>query len=654
MSPAGTTGLGIITSGTATRTVLQHVAAIAAIAIARISITATQINHQQKLASCDDFEIASTVIDVVAAAAVACCGFLLHARLETLLSSFDDSSRHEITTNNDARAANRETIAPKPAAISSFPDDERAAYESLSPKRLGPAGPLMMMKQNRRGCDSTVMATDSDNGNAVVKEGDEGSILTRTAPDNSLKKRIALLRGKSKCNDSPPSNDDDDDAAGNARISTKLSDRLNVLESLMTPPPSARVLPVHRADHSDKTFHDDSAREYKLDEIEPALVVIDGSMPPSNPGDEAAMFDNSPSSSHSAGSSYPTLLGPASKPSRSSPSPQKDPKDIIVDAIRSLFRGSKAVTDDRILSPSSPGPSSSNSSLRTSRPLLNSRCGSFVATLDKNGFWQSLSNDRQQEAKSVNRPNIIEIMSVGGEDPVSQRILAKILVAGYGFGFCPVPSGEAALEELKGRYSEGGKESLPILILMDTVLPGMDGYETTKEIRSLFHDVALPIIMLTASSDLEITTFQNAVEAGANDLVTKPFNKHNLVARIGCQLKTLHFWRGQLESRQSEFLLSEILPKNIINKLKQGHTGCIYDELEEVSIIFTDIVSFTSLSASHPTQEIIHMLDSLFTEFDKLTDKYGLYKVETIGEKPFFFQVLSWYLLVPFFPDVTL
>ena len=171
------------------------------------------------------------------------------------------------------------------------------------------------------------------------------------------------------------------------------------------------------------------------------------------------------------------------------------------------------------------------------------------------------------------------------------------------------------------------------MILMDTALPGMDGYETTTSIRRLFPDVALPIIMLTASSDVEITTFQRAVEAGANDMVTQPITKHNLMARIGCQLKTLHFWRGQLESRQNELLLKEILPKNIINKLKHGHTDCIYEELEQVSVIFTDIESFDSLSASHPTEEIIHMLDSLFREFDKLTDKYGLYKVETIGEK---------------------
>jgi class 3 adenylate cyclase len=74
-----------------------------------------------------------------------------------------------------------------------------------------------------------------------------------------------------------------------------------------------------------------------------------------------------------------------------------------------------------------------------------------------------------------------------------------------------------------------------------------------------------------------------------------------------------------------------MLPETVINRLKNGE-HLIYDEHKEVSIIFTDIVSFTSLSASHPTQDVIRMLDSLFTEFDKLTEKYGIYKVETIGD----------------------
>ena len=215
---------------------------------------------------------------------------------------------------------------------------------------------------------------------------------------------------------------------------------------------------------------------------------------------------------------------------------------------------------------------------------------------------------------------VIDIMSVNA-DSVVQTMLGRIAQE-YGLGFQPVRSGEKALEKLS--------KKLPTLILMGNGLPGRDGYETTREIRKLYPNAALPVIMITAC-DSE-STVQQTFEAGANDLVViKPLVKGNLVARIGAQLRTLHFWRGQLESRQNEILLKEMLPGPIIKRLKDGER-LIHDKLDEVSIIFTDIVSFTTLSSSHPTPHVIQMLDTLFSEFDKLTDKYGIYKVETIGD----------------------
>ena len=216
----------------------------------------------------------------------------------------------------------------------------------------------------------------------------------------------------------------------------------------------------------------------------------------------------------------------------------------------------------------------------------------------------------------------IDIMSVNA-DSVVQKMLGRIAQE-YGLGFQPVRSGEKALEKLS--------KKLPTLILMGDDLPGTTdgGFETTREIRKLYPNAALPVIMITAC-DSE-STVQQTFEAGANDLVViKPLVKQNLVARIGAQLRTLHFWRGQLESRQNEILLKEMLPGHIINRLKDGER-LIHDKLDEVSIVFTDIVSFTSLSSSHPTQHVIQMLDKLFSEFDKLKDKYGIYKIETIGD----------------------
>ena len=221
----------------------------------------------------------------------------------------------------------------------------------------------------------------------------------------------------------------------------------------------------------------------------------------------------------------------------------------------------------------------------------------------------------------------LEIMSVEA-DAVVQRMLGWI-VRKQGFDFLPVQSGEEALQLLEDRSRAGDEHGLPTLILMAVELPGIDGYATTKEIRKLYPNAPIPVI--TLSGDETEESVQATFGCGANDLVVKPVSKQNLMTRIGAQLKTLHFWRGQLELTRSEHLLKEMLPESIIDRLKEGER-LISDQHEEVTIIFTDIVSFTNLSATHSTQDVIQMLDTLFSEFDNLTDKYGIYKVETIGD----------------------
>lgn len=69
---------------------------------------------------------------------------------------------------------------------------------------------------------------------------------------------------------------------------------------------------------------------------------------------------------------------------------------------------------------------------------------------------------------------------------------------------------------------------VPSLILLDVMLPYLDGFALVKEIRQLWHDV--PIVMLTAKS--QETEIVRALDAGANDYVIKPFQVNELMARL--------------------------------------------------------------------------------------------------------------------------
>ncbi len=86
-----------------------------------------------------------------------------------------------------------------------------------------------------------------------------------------------------------------------------------------------------------------------------------------------------------------------------------------------------------------------------------------------------------------------------------------------------------------------------------------------------------------------------------------------------------------IAQQQSESLLLNILPKTIAEQLKQS-TDAIAEHFDEVSILFSDIVGFTPLAARLSPIDLVKLLNDMFSKFDKLTEKYQLEKIKTIGD----------------------
>jgi class 3 adenylate cyclase len=83
--------------------------------------------------------------------------------------------------------------------------------------------------------------------------------------------------------------------------------------------------------------------------------------------------------------------------------------------------------------------------------------------------------------------------------------------------------------------------------------------------------------------------------------------------------------------RQSDELLLNVLPEPIANRLKRGERD-LADHYEDASVLFSDIVNFTPFSESKSPQEVVSVLNGLFTDFDRLADRFGLEKIKTIGD----------------------
>ncbi|ETV89303.1 hypothetical protein, variant [Aphanomyces astaci] len=97
-----------------------------------------------------------------------------------------------------------------------------------------------------------------------------------------------------------------------------------------------------------------------------------------------------------------------------------------------------------------------------------------------------------------------------------------------------------------------------------------------------------------------------------------------------CRRKYWFQARAQMETKKADRLLYKMLPQSVVNQLKEGELVC--DQHHHVGILFSDIKGFTSIAARADTDIVVHLLDSLFSAFDVLTEKHGVFKMQTIGD----------------------
>ena len=168
------------------------------------------------------------------------------------------------------------------------------------------------------------------------------------------------------------------------------------------------------------------------------------------------------------------------------------------------------------------------------------------------------------------------------------------------------------------------------LVLLDLMMPGISGFEALCRLKSEARTRHIPVIMISALDELDSAV--RCIEAGAEDYLPKPFNPVLLRARISACLERKRLLDElRIEQERSEALLLNILPRAVIARMRQGET-VIADRIPEATVLFSDLVDFTGLSATLAPEETVELLGLLFSQFDDLARRCGLETIKTIGD----------------------
>jgi class 3 adenylate cyclase/CheY-like chemotaxis protein len=204
------------------------------------------------------------------------------------------------------------------------------------------------------------------------------------------------------------------------------------------------------------------------------------------------------------------------------------------------------------------------------------------------------------------------------DQPANIKLLDAILTA-RGYQVLTALSGEEALAVVGGGDVD--------LVLLDIVMPGLDGYDVCRRIREQAETAYLPVVMVTASGDEQKV---KALEAGADDFLTKPINQSELLARVASlarikryqdtikrQADELAGWNRELESRvatqvaQIERMsrlrrfLSPQLAELIVDT---GDESFLESHRREIVVVFCDLRGFTAFAEASEPEEVMGVL----------------------------------------------
>lgn len=201
------------------------------------------------------------------------------------------------------------------------------------------------------------------------------------------------------------------------------------------------------------------------------------------------------------------------------------------------------------------------------------------------------------------------------DDPRNVELLEAYLTTVASYEVITAQDGLEALERVS--------EAAPDLILLDIMMPNMDGYEVCARLKKDPATQFIPVVMVTALQGTEERI--KALEAGADDFLSKPFNIYELLARVKSLMRIKHL-HDELEKKNK-------LLFNVLNRyVAQEVSALILDdpdrhlklggENRRVTVLFADIRGFTKFSETHNPSHVVEILNTVFSELIQVVFKW--------------------------------
>ena len=250
--------------------------------------------------------------------------------------------------------------------------------------------------------------------------------------------------------------------------------------------------------------------------------------------------------------------------------------------------------------------------LRQTEPRVN-----FIAdapSASQETVVQPVERATAPEEKRANGQGLTVL--VVDDEPINLQVVANYLST-EGYRIFRANGGAEAL----GIVQNG--DARPDIILLDVMMPGMSGLDVCRILRDNYPANILPIIMLTAKN--QVGDLAEGLGMGANDYLSKPFSKKELLARI-----RTHIDLAKINIAYNRFVPGQFLRYLEKESIVDVHLG---DQVQkEMTVLFSDIRSFTTLSESMTPKENFDFINAYLKRVSPIIRNHGGFIDKYIGD----------------------